>query len=119
MKSKIQQIFDTNGCDWLALIVECAVPVVIVMITLIASRIQQSRALNQQAKESKQQLEQQAKEHAQEMLTPKDVLRLSILPVFNVVSLSSEYDNPECLKNSASYPAISELQCKGETLCPI
>lgn len=82
MDGEIQQIFVTNGRDWLALIVECAVPVVIMIITLIVSRIQQSRALKQQAKESKQQLEQQAKEHAQEMLVQKDVLRLSMKPPF-------------------------------------
>ena len=87
MESEIQQIFVTNGRDWLGLIVECAVPVIIMIITLIVSRIQQNRALRQQAKESKQQLEQQAKEHAQEMLVQKDVLRLSIMPVFDVVSI--------------------------------
>ena len=100
MEGEIQQIFVTNGRDWLGLIVECAVPVIIMIITLIVSRIQQNRALRQQAKESKQQLEQQAKEHAQEMLVQKDVLRLSIMPVFDVVSITGEYDSPEYLKNS-------------------
>ena len=112
MDGEIQQIFVTNGRDWLALIVECAVPVVIMIITLIVSRIQQSRALKQQAKESKQQLEQQAKEHAQEMLVQKDVLRLSIMPVFDVVSITGEYDSPEYLKTSAKKNHILKIVLK-------
>ena len=112
MGSEIQQIFVTNGRDWLGLIVECAVPVIIMIITLIVSRIQQNRALRQQAKESKQQLEQQAKEHAQEMLVQKDVLRLSIMPVFDVVSITGEYDSPEYLKNSPKKNHILKIVLK-------
>ena len=112
MESEIQQIFVTNGRDWLGLIVECAVPVIIMIITLIVSRIQQNRALRQQAKESKQQLEQQAKEHAQEMLVQKDVLRLSIMPVFDVVSITGEYDSPEYLKNSPKKNHILKIVLK-------
>ena len=112
MEIEIQQIFVTNGRDWLGLIVECAVPVIIMIITLIVSRIQQNRALRQQAKESKQQLEQQAKEHAQEMLVQKDVLRLSIMPVFDVVSITGEYDSPGYLKNSPKKNHILKIVLK-------
>ena len=112
MDGEIQQIFVTNGRDWLALIVECAVPVVIMIITLIVSRIQQSRALKQQAKESKQQLEQQAKEHAQEMLVKKEVLRICNMQVIDVVNIKGEYDSPEYLKKKKKKNHILKIVLK-------
>lgn len=46
------------------------------------------------------------------MLVQKDVLRLSIMPVFDVVSITGEYDSPEYLKTSAKKNHILKIVLK-------
>lgn len=111
MSIEMQQIYNAGERDWVALIVQSLVPIIVMIVTLIVSHLEQSRALksqkeesqkqlDQQAKESKRQLEQQAEEHNQDMHSQKENTRLGILPIFNVVKVTSEVEEPISLSGS-------------------
>lgn len=75
-------VFIQNPKDWFEIFISAAIPVLIMFITLIATKRDQKKALTQQANE-----------HEEILKTQKDVNRLSIIPVFDVVSIAGKVES--------------------------
>lgn len=99
MVNEIQKVFLTNGRDWIEIFIQSVVPVLIMIITLIVSKNQQKQALAQQAEE-----------HKAEMMQQKESTRLSVLPIFNFVSISGEMEPMASLSSSQLQRHILKLQ---------
>lgn len=78
MVNEIQEVFLTNGRDWLAIFVEALVPVAIMLFTLHSEK-----------KRHRESLRQQAEEHKIELSAQKESTRLAILPIFNLVGMTA------------------------------
>lgn len=83
-------VFIQNPRDWLAIFLSAAIPVLVMVVTLLVSRQQQKNALKQQDFEHKAALSQQASQHQDILKKQNDAYRLSIMPVFDVVSITGK-----------------------------
>ena len=79
MWDKIQQFFLANIHDWIAIIVEAIIPVIIMFITLRSEK-----------KRHRQSLKQQEEEHKIELSAQKESARLEVLPIFNLVEMTAK-----------------------------
>ena len=101
-----------NQRDWISIIISAVIPVFIMIITLAFSHKEQEKALAQQAKEYERQLEQQENEHKEELSAQNETLRLSVMPIFDVISVSARFETPQYMQASAKKIHVFEIRLK-------
>lgn len=89
MEEFILPVEIVNSQDWLPIIISILIPILVMVITLLCSRGEQTRALKQQANEFKQTLSEQ-----------KENTRLSAMPVFDVVEITGSLKELLSLRNT-------------------
>ena len=112
MEEFILPVEIVNQRDCISIIISAVIPVLVMVITLAFSHKEQKNALAQQAKEYERQLEQQEEEHKREIRVQNESLRLSVMPVFDVISVSGRYETPQYMKTLAKKIHIFEIQLK-------
>lgn len=96
------EIVNLQNClDLLAIIISVLIPIVVMVITLLCSHREQTRALEQQANEFKQSLREQ-----------QENTRLSAMPVFDVVEVTGSLKEFPSLRNTPRKGHFIEVRLK-------
>lgn len=101
MEEFILPVEIVNSRDWLDIIISALIPIGVMVITLIFSRREQTRALKQQANEFKQSLREQ-----------HENTRLSAMPVFDVVEVIGSLKELPSLRNTPRKGHFIEVRLK-------
>lgn len=101
MKEFILPVEIVNSRDWLDIIISALIPIGVMVITLIFSRREQTRALKQQANEFKQSLREQLEN-----------TRLSAMPVFDVVEVTGSLKELPSLRSTPRKGHFIEIRLK-------
>lgn len=101
MEEFILPVEIVNSQDWLPIIISILIPILVMVITLLCSRGEQTRALKQQANEFKQTLSEQ-----------KENTRLSAMPVFDVVEITGSLKELLSLRNTPRKGHFIEVRLK-------
>lgn len=101
MENEIQQIFITNGRDWIEIIIEALIPVAIMLFTLYSEK-----------NRHRESLEQQAKEHKEEMQKQKESVRLGVMPIFDVVKIEGTLEPKPTLSGDCKEHHILTIRLK-------
>lgn len=88
-------VFILNSRDWLEIFLSAAIPVLLMLITLIATKNDQKKALTQQANEHQTMLNEQ-----------RETNRLSILPIFDISGITGKMEKTKLVTTEITHHVL-------------